>query len=92
MTRLHASIEGNVQGVGFRYWAHHTANRLGITGGYVKNATDGTVEVEAEADNRPVLEAFFHELHVGPNAAQVTKVSPEWEENTESKYTSFRVA
>ena len=66
MTRLHVNIEGHVQGVGFRYWAHHTATRLGIIGGYVKNGPDGTVEVEAEADNRLVLEAFFHELQCRP--------------------------
>jgi acylphosphatase len=92
MIRLQANVEGLVQGVGFRYWAHHTATRLGIPGGVVKNGPDGTVEIEAEAPERPVLEAFFHELHIGPSAAQVTAVRANWEENTEAKYTSFRVS
>jgi acylphosphatase len=91
MIRLQANVEGLVQGVGFRYWVHHTVTRLGIPGGYVKNCPDGTVEVEAEATERPVLEALFHELHVGPSAAQVTAVRAKWDENAEEKHTSFRV-
>jgi len=91
--RMTALVSGRVQGVGFRYWAHHTAERLpGITG-VVRNLPDGTVEVEAESPERTALDVLFHELHVGPTHAQVTAVDAEWEENVAPRYASgFRVA
>lgn len=93
MIRLTARVQGNVQGVGFRYWTHHTAQRLtGVGGGYVKNLADGTVEVEAEALERAPLQALLIELHRGPAQAQVTGVEATWEENVEGRHLSFRVA
>ncbi|MEI6430700.1 MAG: acylphosphatase [bacterium] len=93
VVRLRALVRGNVQGVGYRYWAHHTANRLGSVKGYVRNLPDGAVEVEAESNDKTVLQALFHELHVGPTAAQVTAVEANWEEEVPSRMTgSFRIA
>ena len=92
MIRLSAKVQGHVQGVGFRYWAHHTAQRLtGVGGGYVKNLADGSVEVEAEALERAPLQALLAELHRGPAQAQVTAVEAHWEEDVEGKHLAFRV-
>ncbi|MBB6052307.1 acylphosphatase [Armatimonas rosea] len=92
MIRLSAKVQGHVQGVGFRYWAHHTAQRLtGMGGGYVKNLADGSVEVEAEALERAPLQAFLAELHRGPAQAQVTAVEAHWEEEVEGRHLAFRV-
>ncbi len=38
---------GRVQGVGFRYHAYHTAQRLGLTG-WVQNCYDGSVAAQAQ--------------------------------------------
>jgi acylphosphatase len=93
MIRLHATVQGQVQGVGFRYWTHHTAQRLtGVGGGYVKNLPDGRVEVEAEALERAPLQALLAELHRGPAQAQVTAVEAKWEEDVEGRYLAFRVS
>ena len=93
MIRLHAKVQGNVQGVGFRYWTHHTAQRLtGVGGGYVKNLANGLVEVEAEALERAPLQALLAELHRGPAQAQVVAVEALWEEDVEGRHLSFRVA
>ena len=93
ITRLHAVVEGNVQGVGYRYWVHHTAQRLGGIAGYVRNLPDGKVEAIAECSERTLLEVLLHELHVGPNAAQVTAVTANWEEGVPARITgTFRVA
>lgn len=45
--RKHFIFYGRVQGVGFRYRAYHSATGYGV-GGWVKNLSDGTVEMEAE--------------------------------------------
>ena len=47
--RIHYIFRGTVQGVGFRYRAYHAANMFGVTG-YVRNLSDGGVELEAEGD------------------------------------------
>ena len=86
VTRLHAIVRGHVQGVGFRFWAHHTAHRLGITGGVVRNLPDEAVEVEAEAADRAALDRLFHELHVGPTQAQVVAVEATWQEKAAPRY------
>lgn len=40
-------FEGRVQGVGFRYRAHHAAQQFGLTG-WVRNSYDGTVVMEVQ--------------------------------------------
>ena len=45
--RKHYRFYGYVQGVGFRYRACRSAERLGV-GGWVRNCSDGSVEMEAE--------------------------------------------
>ncbi len=74
--RLHAIVEGRVQGVGFRMFVLEMARSLQLTG-WVRNRWSGDVEVVAEGP-RPVLEAFLSKLRVGPPAAHVTDVQFEW--------------
>lgn len=45
--RFHYIFSGDVQGVGFRYTAQKAAQSCGITG-WVRNAYDGTVEMEVQ--------------------------------------------
>jgi len=45
--RIHYIFHGTVQGVGFRYKACYSAKNRGVTG-WVRNCSDGTVEMEAE--------------------------------------------
>ena len=40
---------GNVQGVGFRYYARYSAQHLGLTG-WVANNWDGSVSIEAQGE------------------------------------------
>lgn len=47
MTAKHIIFIGQVQGVGFRFTAFHTANRYKLTG-FVRNSPDGTVEMLAQ--------------------------------------------
>ena len=50
--RVKLRIRGRVQGVGFRYTAHNIARRHDVTG-YVKNLTDGRVELVMEGPDDP---------------------------------------
>jgi acylphosphatase len=80
LSSLHATIEGHVQGVGFRNFVLTTAINLDLTG-WVRNTPDGDVEVLAEGP-RPVLELLLEALHHGPRSAFVTAVRSEWQTPT----------
>ncbi len=71
-------VEGLVQGVGFRYFVSAKAVAMGIRG-FVRNRTDGSVEIEAEA-SRPVLDEFLSIVRQGPRSAHVRKQTVEWQE------------
>lgn len=66
-------MSGIVQGVGYRYFAHRTASRLGLSG-FTRNLRDGRVEVYAIGQG-PSLTALRLELERGPAAASVEAVS-----------------
>lgn len=75
--RLHVTLRGRVQGVGFRYYVMENAIALDLTG-WVRNRWDGSVEVAAEGA-RPVLEQFLTVLKRGPRLANVNDAEVEWE-------------
>jgi len=87
--RLHAVIEGRVQGVGFRYFVLEVAELLGVFG-WVRNRWDDTVEVLAEGEHS-VLEKLQDALGRGPRGAYVSSVKVEWEKPT-GEFHNFRVA
>jgi acylphosphatase len=87
-SRLHAVIEGHVQGVGFRYFVLDRAQALNLTG-WARNTFDGQVEVLAEGP-RPTLEILVENLHKGPRSAYVTDVRQEWSEAT-GEFKGFNV-
>ena len=70
--RLHARLEGAVQGVGFRPFVHRLASELGV-GGWVLNDSRGVVlEVEAE---EPALTEFMARLAAdAPPLARIDSV------------------
>ena len=74
--RFKAEITGDVQGVGFRFFAERQARKLGLDG-YVRNRYDGAVEVEAEG-TATALEQFLEDLRHGPRAARVQEVAVSW--------------
>lgn len=74
--RLHAIVEGRVQGVGFRAFVIDWAYNLGLTG-WVRNRWDETVEVVAEG-SREQLERLETALQRGPSMADISSVKVEW--------------
>lgn len=74
--RLHAVVEGRVQGVGFRNFVIAQAGRLDLTG-WVRNTSEGHVEVTAEGP-RADLEKLLAALYQGPRSAYVIEISYDW--------------
>jgi acylphosphatase len=62
-------IGGQVQGVGFRYFAAAVALEIGVTG-WTRNLSDGRVEVHANGTARQ-LDQFEGRLRMGPPRADV---------------------
>lgn len=73
MRRIHAIVSGRVQGVSYRASAASEARRLDVTG-WVRNRSDGTVELEAEGTHDQIA-ALIAWCHEGPPSAKVTGVA-----------------
>lgn len=81
-------IAGEVQGVGYRYFALRAAARHQVKG-TVKNLPDGSVEVIAEGE-REAVEEFRHDLATGPTFADVTSLD-EIDLPVTGRYIDFRI-
>lgn len=88
VARLHAIVEGRVQGVGFRYFVYDWAIDLGLTG-WVRNRWDGNVELVAEAP-QAALDRLVVALRRGPSSAFVSDLKMEWGEAT-GEFPDFRI-
>jgi acylphosphatase len=73
MTRAkHFLVRGHVQGVGYRWFTKRIAEELKVTG-YVRNLSNGDVEIFAQADGVS-LDQLRQELMRGPSSSQVDEV------------------
>ena len=81
------SIQGRVQGVGFRDFVHREARNRGLTG-YVRNLSDGSVLVCAVGPEKRVAE-LESLLHRGPQWADVRRVDAE--EMPAQPFDEFRI-
>lgn len=89
MKAFHAFIEGEVQGVGFRYAALRQARLLELCG-WVRNTQDGEVEVWAQGEEEKLAD-FLEWLHRGPVYAEVVNVRCIWQQ-PDGRYSSFEIA
>lgn len=86
--QVHCMVRGRVQGVFFRASAQREARRLGLTG-WVKNTSDGSVEILVEGEDERVRE-FLQWAQKGPSAARVDRVETRWRSFT-GEFTDFRI-
>ncbi len=84
---VHIRVHGIVQGVFFRKFTQVKAKELGING-TVRNAENGTVEIDAEALPE-MLADFIRWCHRGPQNAVVNKV--EVTDSPLKNFTSFEI-
>jgi acylphosphatase len=81
-------ISGEVQGVGYRFFAQRSSARHQVRG-YVKNLSDGRVEVLVEG-NAVAVDKFKQDLAAGPTGATVT-VMEELVIDPIGTYSTFRI-
>jgi len=87
-SRLHATVEGRVQGVGFRSYVEQCAEVYNLAG-WVRNRWDGCVEVVAEGA-RDDLDKLLAALRRGPRASNVVNVHHDWQPAT-GEFSDFSV-
>lgn len=82
-------VSGHVQGVGFRYFTQSTALAYKVKG-WVRNLSDGTVEIHAEAEEEQ-FDAFKQALRdgnrfVGVERIEETDVTEEGHQKFDIRY------
>ena len=86
--RAHVHISGRVQGVSFRWYTQHQAQKLGLTG-WVRNLWDGRVEAVFEGEESAVRQAVTW-CHQGERPARVDNVEVRYGQST-GEFRSFRI-
>ena len=80
LKQLQLTVRGRVQGVYFRASTQREARRLGLSG-WVRNRSDGSVDILAEGEETSIRELFTW-AQKGPSAARVEKVETRWRSYT----------
>lgn len=85
---FHGIIHGRVQGVGFRVFTREAARRHDICG-WVRNLSNGCVEVHAVGDEIALTE-FLTEVYQGPVLSHVAHIDLDWQATGE-EFSSFDI-
>ncbi len=92
VVRLHAYVSGRVQGVFFRKHTAREVLRLDpATTGFVRNLSDGRVEVVAQA-SEAVIKELSAWLRRGSPQSRVDAVDETFDEPVDGSLQRFRVA
>lgn len=86
--RISIIIQGRVQDVNFRYETKFQAKAMGITG-WVKNASQDTVEVLAEGEEEKLKDLIRWCAH-GPTRSRVDKINFQWSPKT-GEFSAFEI-
>jgi acylphosphatase len=74
VVKAHWIVAGRVQGVGFRWFVRQQARRWGLRG-WVRNRTDGSVEIAAAGPSE-AIDGLLAAVRRGPDGAVVSEVRP----------------
>ena len=86
--RIQLVVRGRVQGVYFRATAQREAREHGLTG-WVKNRSDGSVEMVIEGEEDDVKDLLSWSQK-GPSTARVEAVDTRWRSYS-GEYEGFRI-
>jgi acylphosphatase len=87
MVARHIIFIGRVQGVGFRFTAHRMAQRHQLAG-FVRNLSDGTVEMLAQGPTRDINDCIQNIKDYFGDYIRETKIQ---EMPNDPKYKDFRI-
>lgn len=76
MIEIYCVVSGKVQNVGYRAFVEDASTKLSLVG-FVRNCSDGTVEVLAQGEP-DILKELVEYLHEGSLSAKVEGVSVDW--------------
>ena len=82
------TVNGLVQGVGFRYYIMRQAQSLGLKG-FVKNLFTGEVYTIVKGE-RGMIEEFIKLIKTGPSHAHVSNCRVDWSDSKE-EFTTFEI-
>ncbi len=82
-TAASVTVQGRVQGVGFRYFVFKHARRQGLKG-WVRNTSDGNVEAYFEGEKEHI-DSLVDLCKTGPVGAIVKDIEVDWVEPTGSR-------
>lgn len=85
---IKVTVQGQVQGVGFRWFVQREAQKLQVFG-YVKNLHNGDVEAELQGA-RDEVEALIRKIRKGPGFSHVVDVTEEPQTNI-GEYGAFSI-
>jgi len=86
--RIHAFYSGDVQGIGFRFTAMGLAGSSAVAG-WVKNLSDGRVEVVAEGDEEKLIR-FLEKIKTGSLQRYIKNIDLNWQDYR-GEFKSFNV-
>ena len=82
------NVNGKVQGVWFRDYVKRSAKELDLTG-WVKNNSDGSVNVEVEG-KKEIVKQLINKIRIGSPLSRVDNVTVDWQK-FENKYNFFEI-
>ncbi|MEM4228048.1 MAG: acylphosphatase, partial [Candidatus Caldarchaeum sp.] len=88
LVRAEMVVEGDVQGVGFRYFVRRAARRLGVKG-FVENLETGAVKVVAEASKERV-EKLIERIKSAPPPIAVDEITVTYGKPT-GEFKTFKI-
>ena len=89
MKKIRAIVSGRVQGVGFRMSTLQKARQIGVSG-YVRNLTNGDVEIVASGKTEKV-DALLKWAESGPPSAIVNNLEVEVIADNGEEFASFAI-
>ena len=87
-TRVHVTLHGRVQGVGFRAWAKEKSSKLSLSG-WVRKASDGSIEIFVQGKEEE-LNDFASLCWDGPSMTYIDDVLIH-DANIDKTLTDFKI-
>ena len=89
ITEIHVSVDGRVQGVGYREFVRSSADRFGVTG-WVRNRNDGSAEARLRGTTEGV-EAVIANMRRAPRFAELATLRIEARPRNEDAWLGIEV-